>query len=203
MGMTRAILLSLVLLLAVAPAAEAAKRRVPQGFFGAMYDRGVASAPEADQDEQNALMARSGVESARAVFSWAAAQPQPDQPPDLSQTDALVARMTRRGIRVLPVVISTPEWARRYPDLAASPPTSLNDYAGYLRALIERYGLAGSFWGGRWRRVGRPGQQGQGRRRTQRDRPAGRLVQLQGHEVRLHREVRHQDQRQQPGRGLR
>jgi hypothetical protein len=132
MGMTRAILLSLVLLLAVAPAAEAAKRRVPQGFFGAMYDRGVASAPEADQDEQNALMARSGVESARAVFSWAAAQPQPDQPPDLSQTDALVARMTRRGIRVLPVVISTPEWARRYPDLAASPPTSLNDYAGYL-----------------------------------------------------------------------
>ncbi|HEY8769946.1 MAG TPA: hypothetical protein VIM03_05345 [Thermoleophilaceae bacterium] len=146
MGMTRAILLSLVLLLAVAPAAEAAKRRVPQGFFGAMYDRGVASAPEADQDEQNALMARSGVESARAVFSWAAAQPQPDQPPDLSQTDALVARMTRRGIRVLPVVISTPEWARRYPDLAASPPTSLNDYAGYLRALIERYGPAGSFW---------------------------------------------------------
>ncbi len=146
MSMTRAILLSLALLLAVAPAAEAAKRRVPQGFFGAMYDRGVASAPEGDQDEQNALMARSGVESARAVFSWAAAQPQPGQAPDLSETDALVARMTRRGIRVLPVIINTPVWARRYPGDDASPPLNAGDYAGYLQALIARYGPAGSFW---------------------------------------------------------
>lgn len=146
MSMPRGILLSLALLLAVAPAAEAAKRRVPQGFFGAMYDRGVATAPEGDQDEQNALMARSGVESGRAVFSWAAAQPQPGVPPDLSETDALVARMTRRGIRVLPVVINTPPWARRYPDDDASPPLDPGNYASYLQALIARYGPAGSFW---------------------------------------------------------
>jgi hypothetical protein len=37
--MARAILVSLALLLVLAPAAEAAKRRVPQGFYGAMYDR--------------------------------------------------------------------------------------------------------------------------------------------------------------------
>jgi polysaccharide biosynthesis protein PslG len=106
----------------------------------------VATAPEGDQDQQNALMARSGVESARVVFSWSAAQPQPGVAPDLSETDALVARMTRRGIRVLPVVINTPVWARRYPDLAGSPPLNPNDYADYLRALIARYGPSGSFW---------------------------------------------------------
>jgi hypothetical protein len=137
--------LLLALLVAAAPA-DAAKRRVPQGFFGVQYDRGVAVAPEGDQDVQNALMARSGVESARAVFSWAAAQPEPGVPPDLSGTDALVARMTRHGMRVLPVVINTPLWARRYPDEDGSPPASLNDYAAYLRALIARYGPAGSFW---------------------------------------------------------
>jgi hypothetical protein len=144
--MGRAILVSLALLLAIAPAAEAAKRRVPQGFYGVMYDRGVATAPEGDQDDQNALMARSGVESARAVFSWAAAQPQPGLAPDLSETDALVARMTRRGVRLLPVVINTPLWARRYPDEAASPPLNPTDYDAYLQALIARYGPAGSFW---------------------------------------------------------
>jgi hypothetical protein len=137
--------LVLVLLLVAAPA-EAAKRRVPQGFFGVMYDRGVAGAPEGDQDAQNALMARSGVESARVVFSWAAAQPQPGTAPDLSATDALVARMTRRGIRVLPIVISTPLWARQYPDKDASPPLNPNDYGAYLRALVGRYGPTGSFW---------------------------------------------------------
>jgi len=69
-SVTRAILVSLALLLALAPAAEAAKRRVPQGFYGVTYDRGVATAQEGDQDVQNALMARSGVELVRSVFSW-------------------------------------------------------------------------------------------------------------------------------------
>jgi hypothetical protein len=144
--MARAILLSLALMLVLAPAAAAAKRRVPQGFYGVTYDRGVATAPEGDQDTQNALMARSGVESARVVFSWAAAQPQPGLAPDLAETDAVVARMTRRGIRVLPVVINTPMWARRYPDQGGSPPLVTEDYLGYLRALIARYGPAGAFW---------------------------------------------------------
>jgi polysaccharide biosynthesis protein PslG len=145
-SVTRAILVSLVLLLALAPAAEAAKRRVPQGFFGAMYDRGVTTAPEGDQDEQNALMARAGVESVRSVFSWAQMQPDPGLPPNFDDTDALVARLTRHGMRVLPVVIGTPLWARLYPDEPASPPRLDSDYAAFLQALVGRYGPNGSFW---------------------------------------------------------
>jgi hypothetical protein len=146
MSVGRVILISVALMLALAPAAEAAKRRVPQGFFGVMYDRGAPLAPEGDQDAQNALMARSGVESTRVVFSWAATQPQPALPPDLTNYDALVARMTRHGVRVLPVVTNTPFWARKYPDRDGSPPRDPQDYAAYLRALIARYGPAGTFW---------------------------------------------------------
>jgi len=146
MSVARAILISLALVLALAPAAGAAQRRVPQGFYGVMYDRGIAVAPEADQDAQNALMARSGVESVRVVFSWAAAQPEAGRPPSFTDTDALVARTTRRGLRLLPVVMGAPVWARQYPDKPGSPPTNPGDYGAYLQALIGRYGPAGSFW---------------------------------------------------------
>jgi hypothetical protein len=146
MSVARATLIILALLLALAPAAEAAKRRVPQGFYGAMYDRAVTRAPEADQDAQMALMARSGVESVRTTFSWAAAQPRPAEAPDFSATDAVVARASRRGLRVLPVVISTPVWAREDPADVASAPSNPEDYAVYLRDLVERYGPTGSFW---------------------------------------------------------
>jgi len=142
----RVLLISVMLLLALTPAAEAAGRRVPQGFFGAMYDRAVTRAPEADQDAQAAKMARSGVESARTVFSWADAQPDPAAAPNLTSTDALVARLSQRGIAILPVVINAPVWARRYPDRDGSPPRNPSDYAAYLRALIERYGPNGSLW---------------------------------------------------------
>jgi hypothetical protein len=77
MGVGRAALIGIMLLLATAPPAEAAKRRVPHGFFGVTYDRGVTRAPEHTQEAQAALMARSGVESVRSVFSWARADPRP------------------------------------------------------------------------------------------------------------------------------
>jgi len=146
MSVGRAILTTVALLLALAPAAEAAKRRVPQGFFGVMYDRAVTRAAEADQDVQAALMARSGVESARTVFSWANAQPEAGKPPSFGDTDRVVAIASRHRIRVLPVVIGTPQWAREYPGEDGSPPYDPNDYAAYLRALIGRYGPSGSFW---------------------------------------------------------
>src|ERR1700750_3118759 len=64
-----------VALCAAAPSAPAATRSVPKGFYGAVYDGAVTSAAPAVQDEQFARMAQAGVESVRAVFSWADAQP--------------------------------------------------------------------------------------------------------------------------------
>lgn len=139
-------LLVLLGLLVAAPAAEAGKRRVPQGFFGVMWDRDGTSAPEATQDQQWGLMASSGVESVRTVFSWERAQPDPGSPVGFAATDPVVARAARHGQRLLPVVLWAPDWARLYPERAASPPAFEDKYAAYLTALIGRYGPEGSFW---------------------------------------------------------
>jgi hypothetical protein len=142
---TLALVAALALLLAAAPSAEAAKRRVPRGFFGVVWDGSVVNAPNDVQDAQWALMARTGVESARAVFSWERAQPRAGEPPSFDRTDRLVTLALAHGIRLLPVVLETPTWARAF-NHPFSPPLHSNDYATYVRALVRRYGPAGSFW---------------------------------------------------------
>jgi hypothetical protein len=91
-------------------------------------------------------MARSGVESVRTVFNWAAAQPQPGIAPSFAGTDQLVAVAARHGIRLLAVVRDSPTWASVDPTQPGAQPARYSDYTAYLRALIERYGPRGSFW---------------------------------------------------------
>jgi hypothetical protein len=111
-----------------------------------VYDRDVNDASPATQDQQFTLMRKSGVTTVRRVFSWAAAQPDPSQPPNLAETDALVARAARNNIEILPIVMYAPVWARQSADDAASPPRSSDDYVAFLNALVARYGPAGTFW---------------------------------------------------------
>jgi hypothetical protein len=147
-GMTR-VLIAVALattLLAAAPAAEAAKRKVPRSFHGVMWDRAaLRSSPEV-REAQWSLMARSGVETVRTVISWAAAQPVGGAPPDLTETDRLVALAARHNIELLPIVLETPAWAARVPGQAGSPPEHIGDYTAFLRSLVLRYGPKGSFW---------------------------------------------------------
>jgi hypothetical protein len=124
-----------------APASGASAR-----FYGVVYDRDVDAASATVQDQQFALMKRSGVRTVRRVFSWAAAQPNEGQPPDFTETDALVARAARNDIEVLPIVMYSPTWARMSADDPASPPRSADDYVGFLNALVARYGPSGTFW---------------------------------------------------------
>jgi hypothetical protein len=145
-GVVRNGVIAALLLLALTPAAQGAPRSVPQGFYGAVWDREVVDAPPAVQDAQWARMASAGVESVRAVFSWSDAQPDPLRPPSFESTDQLVALASAHGIRLLPVVIYAPPWARKFPGRGASPPARPGDYAAYLRALVARYGPTGSFW---------------------------------------------------------
>ena len=84
---------------AVIPTAHAAKRQVPFGFYGVMWDGDIATAPAKQKDRQWALMARSGVESVRTVFSWALAQPTADGPRDFADTDQLVELATKQSVR--------------------------------------------------------------------------------------------------------
>lgn len=140
--------LSLVLALALAAlaAAPGAQARVPDSFFGVMWDREITKAPEAEQDAQFALMAQSGVETLRTVFWWSRAQKSAGAPFDFTETDALMTHAARHGIKLLPIVLSTPPWAAQIPGQYGSPPARVSDYTAYVRALVLRYGPAGSFW---------------------------------------------------------
>jgi hypothetical protein len=91
-------------------------------------------------------MARSGVESVRAVFDWSEAQSEPGGPISFHETDPLVSLSSSHGAELLPVVMYAPAWARVIPDTKASAPADVAAYAHYIRALASRYGPTGAFW---------------------------------------------------------
>ena len=136
------LLVAAVCACAIAAPAQAASKR----FFGVVYDRDVTAAPAAVQDSQFALMRKTGVRSARNVFSWAEAQPTEGVPPNFAATDALMARAARNDIQLLPIVMYAPEWARLDPSNPASRPRDPQDYVAFLDALVGRYGPHGTFW---------------------------------------------------------
>ena len=143
--MKKTLIAALAAILLAVPSADAAKRKVPATFSGVQLDGGIESDPPAVQEAQFALMARSGVESARLVFSWRDIQPQENGPFDFATTDAQVGAAARHGIVVLPVMLYAPTWGRAFPRDGGSPPLT-KPYQGFLRATIQRYGTNGSYW---------------------------------------------------------
>jgi Beta-galactosidase len=155
--MRRAVRLTLLLALAALPAAalatpaEAAKRKVPFGFFGTVLPADMSFprlVSDAALDQQMALMARSGVESVRANFPWASVERQPGVY-DWALTDRLAGTAARHGLELLATVLITPDWAEgrsrpRYP--SGTPPRNPGLYAGFVGQLVSRYGPQGSFW---------------------------------------------------------
>jgi hypothetical protein len=70
------------------------------------------------------------VEPSRGVFDW-------------RRYDRLIEAAARRGLRVLPLLNGSADWA------AASShvfPADYNDYARYLSRVVARYGPGGQFW---------------------------------------------------------
>ena len=150
-----ALLLTLAAFLATtiaATPAEAAKRKVPFGFFGTVFNnaRRPTACSDATLDAQMALMARSGVESVRSSITWA----------DSSQQQGVYnfarlrpgRRQRPRGIDldVLPNVLHTPRWAStqaRSRQLPAVPAARTRPRTpNFMKTLIKRYGPKGSFW---------------------------------------------------------
>ena len=112
-----------------------------------MWDGPVAGADPAEQDRQFALMRSSRVETLRVVFSWARIQPT-FLAPDFEETDRLVALAARHGVRLLPVVIEAPGWAKQ------------DGFTGQLPAA--RPGAVRRLHSLRWcSATGRPGASGQ------------------------------------------
>jgi hypothetical protein len=129
--------------LLAAPAAGAAPR-VPFGFFGVSVE-GALFQPEVDLPREMGLMTRVGVEAIIAEVNWNFLQPHEDQPPNFHRTDRVVLNAARRGMTVMANVLYAPKWAAVDPRHGASPPEP-GPYAGFLRALVQRYGPAGSLW---------------------------------------------------------
>ena len=117
--MKKTLIAALAASLLAVPSADAAKRKVPATFTGVQLDGGAETDPAPVQEAQFALMARSGVESARTVFSWRDMQPQKGGPFDFTRTDAQVGAAARHGIVILPVMLYAPAWARAFPGTAA------------------------------------------------------------------------------------
>lgn len=135
---------------------------VPSGFVGMMAD-GPVFYEGFPLGQQLARMASSGVERVRVEFNWRTAQPVrswaelPSSgreafvrgpggvPTSFLATDQIVSAAARHHLALLPVVIQAPLWD-------ASPlgnhiqPRHDSPYAGYLTALVRRYGPKGTFW---------------------------------------------------------
>ena len=138
-----------VLATSVTPA-FAAKRKVPFGFFGTVFNIEADQASGADtaRDQQMDLMARSGVESTRVFMAWPDIEPKQGTY-NWAHTDRVVTSASRHGISILGNVLATPTWASPKPNAVYPnrfPPKDPNLYAGFMRTLIERYGPKGTFW---------------------------------------------------------
>jgi hypothetical protein len=140
---------ALLLALSASPAL-AAKRKVPFGFFGTVFnvEAFVPRLSDAAREQQMALMARSGVESVRAYFHWPSIERRQGVY-DWSNSDRLVAAAARHRLSILANVLNTPVWASEQPGAAEPtrfPPRDPQLYADLLRTMVERYGPKGSFW---------------------------------------------------------
>ena len=138
------ILLATILLvgLAAAPAAEAAVPRAPANWLGVMADGPLTDGSGAHHGEWR-RMKRTGVAWVRAAFYWRDIEPEAGVF-DFASSDRVVLRATKQRLRVLPTIVRTPAWARDGDEYAA--PRDPELFAGVMRALIARYGPAGTFW---------------------------------------------------------
>jgi Beta-galactosidase/Glycosyl hydrolase catalytic core len=133
----------------LAPATgQAAKRKVPYGTFGAIDFLPPNNLSQTTRDGMFALMARSGVESVRALFYWPSIEANQGRY-NWTPFDREVGQAASHGLTVLATVQGSPRWASAGPsggDYAQYPPKNLSDYQAILTTLIGRYGPKGTFW---------------------------------------------------------
>jgi polysaccharide biosynthesis protein PslG len=141
--------LVLALVAVAASPAQAAKRTVPFGFFGAVFNNSqFERIDDATLDAQMAAMASSGVETVRISLRWADAEPSPGRY-DFTQADRVVTAAARHHLEVLPIVLHTPRWASTNPtgsNYFLYAPRRASSYGNFMRVLVQRYGPRGSLW---------------------------------------------------------
>jgi polysaccharide biosynthesis protein PslG len=126
----------------------AASNHVPRDFWGVVPIANLSGA-EIEQ------MGAGNVGSVRQLTLWPAIEPRRGEF-DWRYTDFLVATTASHGIEVLPFLYGTPDWVPGIKCQGLSPELCLRvppvprkaraAWAGFLRAIVGRYGSQGSFW---------------------------------------------------------
>ena len=122
----------------------------PQPVFGAEELRlGVNTALEQYDDRtldaRLSGLAERGIRAIRQEFRWNALEPTKGRF-DWATSDRIMRAAARYGIAILPVLWTTPEWARapsasaRFPPTETAPPADPEDFARFAGAFAQRYG---------------------------------------------------------------
>jgi len=135
------LLLAAALTAVVVPAAtNGASTHLPKGFFGV--------APQGELTPEDArYMKAGGIESVRYTLIWPAIQPKENGGYDWTYFDKIVEVATRAGLRVLPVINSTPSWlTAKSTTLPVNSARQRAEWTAFLEAAVRRYGPGGEFW---------------------------------------------------------
>ena len=137
---------ALTALLAAAPSAGAAERKVPFGFLGTMADGVLTERRATPLGAETRAMVRTGVERVRLALYWSEAQPDPTVAPDFAAAERVIGAAARRGIPVFLTLLSAPDWARKHPGREWSPPADPAAFGRFAGQVAARFGSRGSFW---------------------------------------------------------
>jgi hypothetical protein len=132
-------LIAVIVLLALPAAAEA---YLPPGFIG-------ISPQSAAKSSDFELMQEANVESVRLPMYWSGIESEVPffEGPDWDGFDHEVELAAEAQIRVMPFVLSTPEWvAPQTIDLPVWTAWQRAAWTSFLREAVERYGPDGEFW---------------------------------------------------------
>ncbi len=140
-----AVLAVLVLLAGSSTRADAA----PREFFGVMPQDGLS---ESDFPR----MGKAKVGTLRFMIHWASIDPGPGADYNFGELDETVAHLARNGIRPLPFIFGTPNWAARLDGNNCDPcgvnaprrAGGLAAFRTFMADLVKRYGPNGAFWAG-------------------------------------------------------
>jgi hypothetical protein len=138
------VLIAAALLFAPAVVPDADAAAPPPGFFGVMVN-GPLDDPAVDLDAQAQHMRADGVRSWRVEFSWDQIEGTPGAY-DWTAGDRKVLAAARQGIDVLGLALRAPAWANGGSADPFVPPKDPATFAGFLKALVARYGPQGSLW---------------------------------------------------------
>ncbi|HEY2601372.1 MAG TPA: hypothetical protein VGI67_07450 [Thermoleophilaceae bacterium] len=134
--------------LSAAPAGAA----VGPGFYG-MDAQWVFNTPQSTWATQLGAIAGSGLTTVRTDARWSNAEATAPSASgqhsyDWGLFDAIVGALAQQGLRWMPTLDYPPPWAQENPSDMGSEMTTghVADFLAYTRALVQRYGIGGSFW---------------------------------------------------------